>query len=1011
MMRKCARISAPCRLITVIGFSLVLLCTTLLPVYGGGRREQDLSRADALIEAREFDEAIRFLTDFTRRYPDQFDDAHKRIQEILRIREEFNRTAEELIEAIINEPENDEKLFELSERLYALENPNNPLLINFVSRTREIALFNINRNELRDIMETAGIQIDNGDYAGAMRTYSNGLGFMREEFFSAGYGSDIENTVTEETEKIASILADFQQAGMQMEIISEEMILAANAGNTLVLEEGMTRLIPAMNRYINLKHELYSTSVVYEQILNFIKTEDPEMGDRNHLAFVSTVINGRESESSPEGMLGVFAVYWTNTIGAAANSFTAYIENTHSASLAAFNAKQYDTVLTSLNSLVTYAKLLPQFIHKHFELFEDEMPPYNMLFGNYILNEDSNQYLEAYALNEANNALLQAANIIIDNTIDRSSFNLWQAGEITTSQSLEREQRVREQIINTRAELSEVLDNTYLINRELLAYENVPYVTNTHTAIGNLRAELITEEQLSVQRYYSIAHNNFRVSVNNRRTELERSKDLLDGISGESPAYSDTEMVYRYPAEALQILTAMIGSVEIDIDNGNAILTQYTTEAPEITSTPDIASIRINQQSSVNELNNILSEGLLLAETARSRMAQAEALRAEAARLFSEAQAAYQRQDFNTARERIQRTADRINESLEIQASALLRQQWDQQLLTLGQAVTQAENELIIAQVRTLVNNARNQYYAGNFHMAEDSLLQARNRWRVTNSDENAEVVYWLEIVRTALSVRSSRTIPPTAPLYAEMSQLLSQAQRNYDEGVRQINGGMRALGLERFEEARRLTREIRLMFPLNQEAGLLELRIEQFTDPATFNASFDQRIRDAVNGTRQRTVESFADLQNLAEINPNYPGIRAIITQAEIDMGYRPPPPNPADVALSSQLTVLAGNILNANNRVQFEIALTQINEAILLNPNNTEAVRIKDRLLVMMSAPSAIVLSSADEADYQRAVREYQSGNYLAAYTIVERLMQNTQNRNITKLIELRRRIQSVL
>ena len=988
-----------------------MLCTALVPVYGRGRQEQELSRADALIEAKEFDEAILYLTDFARRNPDRFDEAHSRIQAILGIREEFNRVADELIETLINEPENDEKLFALSERLYELENPNSPLLINFISRTREIAFFNISRNSLWEIMEAARTYLDNGDYSQAMQTYSTGLGFMREEFFTSGFGWEIEQTVIRETERINSMIANFHETGMQMEVISGEIVHAINTENTEALAGIMIRLDSVIDRFIYLRRELFSASVIYRQMLDIIRTERPEMGDRNHLVFLSTVINGRTSESSPEGMLGIFTVQWTDAIGAIINSFAGYVENIHSASLAAFTERRYDTVAISLGSIDTYAKLSIQLFHKHFELFEDEMPQYEILFGNNILNEDIRQYLEIHALDEANNALMRAAVIALEYNIDNSSFNRWQAGEITASQGLNSEQQTRDLIINTRSNIGEVQGGMDLLIMGTPAYRDVFHFANTYAAIGNLYDELITEEQLSVQRYYSIAHNNFLAGVNARRSELEGSRSLLDGILEENPVYSDSEAIYRYPAEALQILTTMLGSIEIDSGNGNAILTQFSAELPEITAVPYIAEIHINQQASVNELNNIRSEGLLLTETARIRIDQAEALRVEAVRLFSEAQLAYQRQDYNTSRERLQRTADRINESLDIQASTALRQQWDQQLLNMGQAITQAENELIIAQVRTLVNNARNQYYAGNFQQAEDSLLQARNRWRVTNPDENEEVVYWLEIVRTALSVRSSRTIPPTAPLYSEMSQLLSQAQRNYDEGVRYISANMRTSGLERFEEARRLTREIRLMFPLNQEAGLLELRIEQFTDPAAFNASFDQRIRDAISGTRQRRVESFADLQNLAEINPNYPGIRAIITQAEIDMGYRPPPPNPADIARSSQLTASANGIVNTNNRVQFEIALTQINEAILLDPNNTEAVRIKDRLLVMMSAPSAVVLSSADEADYQRAVREFQNGNYLAAYTIVERLMQNTQNRNITKLVELRRRIQSVL
>jgi hypothetical protein len=266
-------------------------------------------------------------------------------------------------------------------------------------------------------------------------------------------------------------------------------------------------------------------------------------------------------------------------------------------------------------------------------------------------------------------------------------------------------------------------------------------------------------------------------------------------------------------------------------------------------------------------------------------------------------------------------------------------------------------------------------------------------------------------MVRGALSLRSGRVILPTAPLYPEMSQLLSAATRDYEEGVRYINTGSRSSGLAKFGDARRKTREVKLMFPVNQEAGMLELRMDQVTDPGVFIASFDQRMRDAIAGTKRRSIESFAELQNLAEINPGYPGIAAILVQAEIDMGRRPPPLNPRDLARSRDLAASARRILDGNITTQFEVALAQVNEALTLNPNNTDAMPVKDRLLTRMSAPGAIVLNSQDETEYQRAVRELQQGNNLVALSIVERLLQNPQNRNITKVLDLQRRIQSIL
>jgi tetratricopeptide (TPR) repeat protein len=243
------------------------------------------------------------------------------------------------------------------------------------------------------------------------------------------------------------------------------------------------------------------------------------------------------------------------------------------------------------------------------------------------------------------------------------------------------------------------------------------------------------------------------------------------------------------------------------------------------------------------------------------------------------------------------------------------------------------------------------------------------------------------------------------------MSQLLSDARKIYEEGVQLINAGQRRTGLAKFTEARQKTQEVRLMFPVNQEASLLELRIDQITDPEAFNSSFQRRFSEAVAGTKRGSVESFADLQNLAEINPRYPGIRNALVQAEIDMGYRPSPPDARALARSNELTALAREIIDQNVRAQFPIALEQLNQALVLNPNNSQAMSEKDRVQTLLGGGGSVVLSNTAERQYQRAVQELQQGNTVVALAIVQQLLQDPQNRNSTRLQELQRRIESIL
>jgi len=998
----------------IFTFFAFFLLLTAFQVYGGGGKDIALTKADALIKDKEYEKAILVLTDFTRNNPGRFDHAQERLRKIYKLREDFNRTADELIEILLYHPDDDEKILALSTKLYSLEKEDSPLLVSFVSRTREISQFNVNRNMLRDILIKGREQLDRNESAPAIQTYAGGMSFMRNDFFASGYGATIERDVIRETDRVNEMLASFQQTVSQAVSVSSDLNRAITSGDMARITQAISRFMPALDRLIELKNDLYTAANVFEQILDRLQANDPALRDRSHLAFLSVLINGRSGEKIQEGMLGAYDAAWRISGGSSLDALISFLERANTAAVSAFNAGDYASAAAAIDGMENYYNLSGQFFNKHMQFYRrtgagSEQSRTITIAGTNVLTLDVRQYSELRSLNEANNALRLASNTAMRRNIDSSSLTRWEQGSITAAAAFAAEQQTRSEINRTQREIEEIISRASSVNTQLNAYNKVIHITNTLTAIEKYKALLLNDELRSAERYYTIANNNTIKNLSERRKEIEISRNLINGIRNTDNDGAVT--ISHYPAEALDQLTRMLAAISADLETGSAVTTQYRAERQEIASNARISKTNTDYLAVINEMTSLRNQGQTLAQTARSRSTQAEAYRQEADRLFRDAQTAYQRQDFELARERVTQAFGRINNSLEIQNSAALRSTWDSQLLNLGEAISRSENELIIVEVRNLVNGARTAYFAGNFQQAEDSLLRARSRWRVTNAEENEEVIYWLGIIRTALSVRSGRVIPPTAPLYAEMSQLLSQAQRSYEEGIRHINSGQRALGLAKFDEARQMTREIRLMFPVNQEAGILELRIEQFIDPPAFNASFEQRLRTAVAGTRQRSLESFADLQNLAEINPRYPNIRNIITQAEIDMGFRPPPPNPTNIARSSELTASVNRIIDGNISTLYDSARAQIDEAINLNPENTEAMRAKDRLLNRMSVPGTIVLSSEDEESYQRALREFQAGNNLIARALVERLMQNPRNRNITKLVELQRRLQSIL
>jgi hypothetical protein len=1018
--RRLSRPLALCWLLTVIAASL----------FAGGRQDQNISRADELIRAKRYDEAILLLTEHVKKNPENFAAAEKRIQQIVKIRNEYNMTADELLDTVISDPENTEKILALTRRLEALEDASNPQVQIFVTRTRDIALFRFNEARLRRILVEGRELIDRGSWKEALAVYASGMDIYRDDFFAGGYGEQIENRVNQGIRDVGTVVESFPGLALSLDAAAAEMAQEGSRGAQAArLEDIFNGAASALDRLIELDGSLYTTVDYFDTQLEQIRQQDSAVGDRSFLSFAARLIYGRSARQSgegeepavQEGMIGVLEGYWSSLLSGMENSAADLAGRYYTAALDQARNRNYESSRAGFMTAETYLSLPLVIIDKWQQFRENRDPPVISLYGRSVLTEKGRDFLACESFRRSIAWLVEGTNIGARYEEGRigDGAGLPRDGEPEGDGNLRVEEEFQDRALAALTDLDVLLGEVNAGTEELEALQGMlppenrdQYVfsryNTTRSFLRGLRSRIVEEEAASAVRYFTIVNGGLADRVAGRRAELEEGNRLIQGI----PQEDGGGPILYYPAEGLAILTGMEGELADDRRAAETLLARYAAEPPENLNGGVLQGLYTAAVSMAAELDAMSLREQGLAADARTRIAQADAYSLDGDRLFLESQNALGRSNFEVARDRIQRAAERYGASLTIQEDAGRRAAWDARILGLGNEIDRIENEIIIQDVRNLVNNARVAYFAGNFEQAEELLVRAQNRWRITNVEDDTEVAYWLNMVRGALSLRSGRVIPPTAPLYAEMSQLLSEAKTNYDEGVRLLNTNRRAEGLAKFAEARQKTREVRLMFPVNKEAGILELRMDQVTDREAFDRSFGQRFREAVAGTRPnvRSSEAFADLQNLAEINPGYPGMSAAVTQAEIDMGFRPPPPDPRDLARSRELTAAARGIVEGNITVQFDVALAQLNQAIQLDPGNAQATSLKDQLQTRMGGGSGS-LDTASEAEYRRAVQEYQQGRLLVALSIVQQLLQNPRNRNSVRILELERRIQSVL
>jgi hypothetical protein len=322
--------------------------------------------------------------------------------------------------------------------------------------------------------------------------------------------------------------------------------------------------------------------------------------------------------------------------------------------------------------------------------------------------------------------------------------------------------------------------------------------------------------------------------------------------------------------------------------------------------------------------------------------------------------------------------------------------------------------EAVVREVRDLKTRAREAYGNGEFETAESLLNRAQTRWRTVSGDDDAEIHTLLVFVRTAILMNTGRTIPVTAPLYPEMSQMLNISRLYYNRGADLIREGRRNEAAVILDTARQKLNEVRLVYPFNREASLLALRIDQLTDRRAFESRFASRVAAARVDYRSPETRrrAYTDLLDLYEINPSYPGLRNLIAQVEIDIGIRARPVDQSALATSKTLTAQAQSLAaGGQNEVTLRQALSIVDRAIALNPDNNDAVILKDRILSMLGSQTVTVLSDADESAYQRAIQELQRGNVFEAKAIVEQLLEKEANRRSFKVIDLQKKVDSRL
>ena len=984
-------------------FLLFLILSAALPVFGSGQKEDPIATARSLIVEKRYNDALLVLAEVIRTDPERVDEAESLIRRIRNIRGDYNEKYEELIK-VLYDNRDVEKALAIIKELESLDKNPNAAAQNAVIKAKDSALFVYNQNRFNDIMARAQTQLAAKQYWNAVETYLSGFDLGKETFERAAYGNIIEGKVKSSLAVLESVSKTFVRERDALNQAAAALLAALERGDLLARDAAGEAYVKTFaSAAAAFRTALVTARTLEEQNQRIVMIREGVKEDF-FLGYTMRLAAGRKSSTTPEGIKGAAELFLKERAGAVSAAFSDKSRRLFEEAKTQFDREDWAKAKTAFEEAERLAGLTMKVQGPWFAAVPVNGTSTNPAVWG-VVDKELQHYLEAQTLARTAQAYIGLA--------DRVA---------SARQKAENRKDAVPELTGLRSDLVVLAEEVSGLEKDFKSFgddilQSAKYagtearavVLGLRESLGGKKAELQQKEIETVNRIAALEIRPLNDGLAGRLEDFKKIEQLVNGVPKVFDENSKDRILLKFPAESIlevERLDARIRELETSTANYSET---YQKEKVYVRSSQGIQDKLKNAQGNVAQIAALRPVMTKIVDQAKESVLLSERFKNEGNRKIAEAEAATRRNNFETARESLGAARQRFSLSLSYQENPEFRKESDARLLALDASITDAENRLVVAEVRQYINEGKRLYYLNIFDQAEEVLLRAQTRWKTTQTDDNQEVSYWLGFVRAALFVKSSREILETDPLYVEMRQLLNLAREDFEKGKGQLDKGNRRDALDSFGKSQEKLQKVSLTFPFNQEASVLGLMIAQLKDKENFAILFRNKFRDARSKMAANPQEGYIDLKDLEEIDANFPGLKDAIYQAELALGIRVPPPDPKALAASAELYRQAFRIVSGNVRAQFPIALEQLNKAIEFNPNNQQAIELKDRIQTDAGGQTSVVLSSIAEEQYRLAEKRFIEGNFFEALAIVQRLLQNKESKSYPPLLELKRRIES--
>jgi hypothetical protein len=1004
----------------------LILCLTLwLPVtavvWAGGQPEARLSDVERLIQQQDYSGALKLLATIQRKDPNLRDETSRLMTQIMVVMQNYNAVLEELGKAI--EAGDVAKMQVLIPELHRID----PARAAGMTGQAEVLL------GFLKLMNRAYGLLQDGKAADALALYllpltdpeKAGVTLPLSQFEAAGYGEIIVASVKRATAGIVTAAREEQKSAPALPAIlpAVQALLALPSASESTAQDRAAQFdattAPLLQAAAAEGLVRDWTSSIAE-ISRSIQLSSDKSRVNLYLRYLVWLCRGRESRT--EGIAPALRLLWAGEAQQMADATNSAVTAVFESARAAYESgglAAADAAFAEIPSKSILAARAAALVSARFGM--------NAASGWKLSDEESRAMKEAlgralvaqeYAAESRGYRLLIVYRKDLDAMPAAPSFS---AGADASSVSLAAE---AVQLASARVSLARRASEAQLQDAAWSArgkaWESKADVIDAAASLGDsavymsslfrafAAADLRSRDVAYALRIAFIGGAAFPKRLDDAVALRTRAEDLKDGtVNGQLP--SGTGLAVKHPDQAIEVLKTADGNLdsliadivahEQKLQSDNA----YVKAAPEFTALFEGSSERRGYNLVLQTAQAEKTRITTLSASALRQVDDAALASREGDNNFAQAQAALARGDPDGAASALEpATAAYLRSLTEAYTDhAANRTTRDRDEIN-GQIVN-LQNKLSVDAAQKAVTAINKLIVVKDFLGASDSLDTAVRAW-----SQNQEASYppfdnLRLTIQAAVELSQGREISWLDAKADVVNAFIKNAQDNLAAG--------------KLADATQNVKDALAVAPNYGAAKVLQLMIKKQTDPAGFQkdamaqiATYMRMGADTSNIEGQKTA--YLALLDYSKLDPKFAAqTRGTIQELEYALGLARRPPTAQQIAQSTALVQQANVLQQQGTQEAYQGALDLLKQALHVNPDSTDAVRLDGLIRTKMGSTALAALSPADTQAYNESYSLFLSGAYQDAYDKVMGIWNDARsprNKTYGPLLRLKKRLE---